>query len=214
MTQIVDGIFQSQVEHPFENAVCTAAYFALRKEGNILFYSSSKIEQNFDFLEKMGGVASQYVNHRDEASEYCDIVERRFGAPLHCHILESEAISNKCRIGHTFSERIIQAPDFEIIPTPGHCPGSTCFLLKVAGRRLLFTGDSFYPLNGVWSVAIPDGNQKQMIESLNLLADLDIDGFVPSLFIGPTDYQLFNNSSEAKIVIMECVRRLEGGACH
>src|SRR6185312_11627105 len=76
MRQILEGLFQSDVEHPFNNAVCTAAYFAARAEGNILFYSSSFIERHFDFLEGMGGIATQYVSHRHEASEYCDKVSR------------------------------------------------------------------------------------------------------------------------------------------
>jgi hypothetical protein len=59
------------------------------------------------------------VNHRDEASKYCDLVRSEFNAPLHCHEKEKEAISWCCKDIKTFSERHMFYPDFEVIPTPG-----------------------------------------------------------------------------------------------
>ena len=37
---------------------------------------------------------------------------------------------------------------FEVIGTPGHTPGSLCFLLKHDGRRILFSGDTVQSISG------------------------------------------------------------------
>lgn len=213
MEMVADGLFRSIIEKPFNNAVTTAAYFLVRPEGNILFYSSAFIEQHFDFMEKQGGVAHQLVNHRDEASGFCDLVAAKFQAPLQCHALEKDAILSKCSIGKTFESRHHLFPDLEAIPTPGHCPGSTCFLYE-GKTNILFTGDTFYPAKGTWSVAVADGKQEQMIESLTLLRDLKVDMVLPSLFIGDIGYQSFASAEEFYEVIDQCISRLKNGGVH
>lgn len=74
--------------------------------------------------------------------------------------------------------------DILAIPTPGHCPGSTCFLLEHQGEKLLFTGDTLYPSHGKWRVAISEENRAQMIESLRLLKKYDADWVIPGLNVG------------------------------
>ena len=41
----------------------------------------------------------------------------------------------------------------EVLPTPGHTTGSVSYLVKRAGRRLIFTGDLIYAPGKVWSIA-------------------------------------------------------------
>jgi glyoxylase-like metal-dependent hydrolase (beta-lactamase superfamily II) len=41
----------------------------------------------------------------------------------------------------------------EVIPTPGHTTGSTSYLVKRAGTRVVFTGDLIYAPGKVWSIA-------------------------------------------------------------
>ena len=41
----------------------------------------------------------------------------------------------------------------EVLPTPGHTTGSVSYLVKRAGRRLVFTGDLIYAPGKVWSIA-------------------------------------------------------------
>jgi glyoxylase-like metal-dependent hydrolase (beta-lactamase superfamily II) len=50
------------------------------------------------------------------------------------------------------------------IHTPGHTPGSTCFLLQ--GRPVLFSGDTLFP-NGPGNTSLPGGNFDQIIESID-----------------------------------------------
>ena len=145
MKQLLPDILYTDSDRPFANEVKTRAYLVTLAAGNFLFYSSSHIEQEFDFIQSKGGLFKQYLNHRDEASDYCDVVRRQFNAPLACHELESDAVSQHCEVSETFSARHQILPVLEAIPTPGHCPGSTCYLLQHGGKYILFTGDTIYP---------------------------------------------------------------------
>ena len=58
----------------------------------------------------------------------CNWVSDRFAAPLFVPKLEEPAIAAICEVGGTFEQREFHFPDFEVIPTPGHTEGSTCFL--------------------------------------------------------------------------------------
>ncbi len=50
------------------------------------------------------------------------------------------------------------------IHTPGHTPGSTCFLLE--GKPVLFSGDTLFP-GGAGNTSLPGGNFPQIIESID-----------------------------------------------
>lgn len=50
------------------------------------------------------------------------------------------------------------------IHTPGHTPGSTCFLME--GRPVLFSGDTLFP-GGPGNTSLPGGNFGQIIESID-----------------------------------------------
>ena len=50
------------------------------------------------------------------------------------------------------------------IHTPGHTPGSTCFLLE--GKPVLFSGDTLFP-GGVGNTSLPGGDFGQIIESVD-----------------------------------------------
>ena len=132
MQEIIKNLYQSKIDNPFGNSVQTAAYLLRRKAGNILFYSSKFIEEHFELINGCGGVVHQIVNHRDEASNFCDSVLNRFAAPLICHKEEEESISKKCNVGRTITEGHI-LEDIEAIHTPGHLSRKYMFLM--AGKR-------------------------------------------------------------------------------
>ena len=61
---------------------------------------------------------------------------------------------------------------FEIIPTPGHTPGSVC--LYMPDEKTLFSGDTLFRL-GYGRTDLPGGNYAQLIDSLRLLMKLPAD---------------------------------------
>ncbi len=204
-------LLRTEPDHPFDNEVMTVAYLLKRDAGNLLLYSSSKIENEKLFIAGQGGVERQFLNHRDEASTSCDIVREHFGAPLVCHEAEREAVEGKCRVDETFGDRYHPYRDFEAIPTPGHCPGSTCYIWSTLEHRYLFSGDTIYLENGEWRVYVKKQNIQTMIHSLMLIAILDFDVLVPGLYIG--EEALTEVSKEqAQNEIAEIIKRLQNGA--
>ncbi len=162
----------------------THAYVLRRPQGNAVLYSSSTLPSEADWLREAGGVDHQFLNHRDEAGPACDWVFDTFGAPLHCHELERDAIGKQCTVHGTFREEGYVLPDLLAIPTPGHCPGSTCYLWHGPDDDYLFTGDTVYLNEGRWEVYVSRGTTDEMIASLNRIAKLRFGFLLPGLFIG------------------------------
>lgn len=69
---------------------------------------------------------------------------------------------------------------FTVVATPGHTPGSCCFLLEIDGQRLLFTGDTvstFTAALGTYSARLPPsyrGDAQSYLASLQKLRDLPV----------------------------------------
>lgn len=218
MKKIEENLYQSKFDFPFgktegEPYCRSAAYLLLNPSGNTLFYSSKYIEDHFDFIIQQGGVSVQMLNHRDEASPYSDKVLDKFNAPLICHHLEKEAVAKQCKVGKTISGEEIFG-NIKAIHTPGHCPGSTCFLVNQNNGNILFSGDTFYPCNGQWRVTIHIKNKDDMIQSLKKIRELDVSLIVPSLYAGYPPFEKFEEKSKYKLAIDECISRLEKGERH
>jgi glyoxylase-like metal-dependent hydrolase (beta-lactamase superfamily II) len=116
----------------------------------------------------------------------CDWVSERFAAPLFVPQLEEAAIAATCHVGGTFEQRELHFSDFEVIPTPGHTEGSTCFLWNDGQRRYLFTGDTIYLKDGEWVAAVLSVSDRvAYLKSLALISELEFDVLVPSMARGP-----------------------------
>lgn len=77
-------------------------------------------------------------------------------------------------VAHDGGERVrVGAIDVELLHTPGHTPGSQCFL--VDGR--LVAGDTLF-LDGCGRTDLPGGDPEAMYDSLNRLAGLPPDTVV------------------------------------
>ena len=218
MKKIAENLYQSKFDVPFgkkegEPYCQTAAYLLVNPSGNTLFYSSKYIEDHFAFISQQGGISFQMLNHRDEASPYSDKVLDKFNAPLICHHLEKEAVTKLSKVGKTISGEEIFG-NIKTIHTPGHCPGSTCFFVTQKEGNILFSGDTFYPCNGQWRVTIWTDNQKEMIQSLIKLKELNVSLIVPSLYVGYPSFEKFEEKSKYQLAIDECISRLEQGERH
>lgn len=87
-------------------------------------------------------VILQTHNHGDHVVTLKDIVERS-GAPVVAHPADALPVSADALADGDV--RQLGAVSFRVIHTPGHTPGSVCFLLQEAGESHLFAGDTLFP---------------------------------------------------------------------
>ena len=92
----------------------------------------------------------------------------RVSVPIHVQADEADLVkkvtglSDDCLVSHASGEVVtVGAIDVELIATPGHTPGSQCFL--VDGR--LVAGDTLF-LEGCGRMDLPGSDPAQMYESL------------------------------------------------
>lgn len=194
MKQIQPDLWETSVESPFEG-LTVHAYLLTRDDGNVLFYNTG-LAEDLDWMAELGGVAYQYLSHLDEVGPSLNRIHERFGTRLVGHEAERDDFA-KVRVPDIlFNQRETHLGHIEVIPTPGHSPGSTCFLVTApSGKRYLFTGDTIYRSgDDSWSAGFIPGYTKEssrpvLAESLRSLRDLKPDIVLSSAFSGESGYQ-------------------------
>jgi glyoxylase-like metal-dependent hydrolase (beta-lactamase superfamily II) len=189
ITALRDDLYQTRTDSPLPG-LTTHAYLWRRPDGNVLFYSPAT-DADFPALDELGGVTAQYLSHLDEAGPNLARIAEHFGSRLHAPSAELETINKHRHVDVPVAgRRYVDANDVEVLPTPGHSPGSTCYLVTGAdGTRYLFTGDTMFPTaDGRWSTFLVPGRSdaKALIESLKLLGTVTPDVVISSAFGGET----------------------------
>lgn len=212
MKQIQPDLWETEPESPAPG-LHTHAYLWTASGGNVLFYNTT-LEHELDDMADLGGVARQYLSHQDEIAPSLRTVKQRFGATLHCSAVEAGLVAETCPVDGVFKERREELDGFEVIPTPGHTPGSACFLVRSKhGPTYLFTGDSILrDAEGKWIAGhIPGYSDRDALAaSLSGLADLTPDIVISSGFIGDTGVTELGERAWADCVD-EALRALPAG---
>lgn len=203
LNQIREDLFQTRVDSPFPG-LTTHAYLWRRPAGNVLFYSPAT-DADFAAIEALGGVSAQYLSHLDEAGPNLARIAERFGRRLHAPAAELADISKHGRVDVALGdERHVDSNDVEILPTPGHSPGSTCYLVTgVGGEKYLFTGDTMFPTqDGRWATFVVPGrgDAAAMRDSLDLLESVKPDLVISSAFGGHTAVETVDSTRWAQCV--------------
>jgi glyoxylase-like metal-dependent hydrolase (beta-lactamase superfamily II)/ferredoxin len=115
------------------------SYFIEHPGGNWLIDSPRYTGRLVQAFERRGGVAHILLSHEDDVAD-ADRYAKRFGAVRIIHQADSHAVPDAERIIDGV-EPIRFAPEFLIIPVPGHTLGSVALLY---GERFLFTGDHLW----------------------------------------------------------------------
>jgi glyoxylase-like metal-dependent hydrolase (beta-lactamase superfamily II) len=172
----IDGLVTSAPGRlSFAPSLRVRAFLLLRTRGNLLIYSTRGAAPDAGAGGPAGGVSRQYLNHRHEAAFGSPSI-----APLFVHENERRAVSEHLHVRGTFSRRHMLDEDFEVIPTPGHTSGATCYLWDTGEHRLLFTGDTIYLDQGEWRAAVLGSSDPgQYVDSLDLIRGLEFDVLVP-----------------------------------
>ena len=138
MRKVLSDLWQTRTDSPFPGLTTHAFLWTGR---NALFYSTAT-DADFSELEDLGGVSDQYLSHRDEAGPMLTKIADHFDSTLHAPAAELLEIGQHAHVDVPLGSRHVDVNGIEIIPTPGHSPGSTCYLVNGAEGAYLFTGDT------------------------------------------------------------------------
>ena len=183
MRQVLTDLWETGTDSPFPG-LTTHAY--LWTPTRSLFYSVAG-DTDFEAIAELGGVADHYLSHRDEAGPMLARIADRFGARLHAPAAELDDIGQHARVDVPLSERHIDLNGVEVVPTPGHSPGSVCYQVRGAEGTYLFTGDTLFVSDtGEWTAGFIPGisDADALVSSLDLLATLAPDVVISSAFQG------------------------------
>lgn len=194
MRQIQPDLWETQTESPAPG-LTTHAYLLTREDGNVLFYNTGH-RHEIDAMEGHGGVDYQFLSHEDELGESLEAIRKRYGAKLGGHIAEREAFARFRVPDIVFAQHETLLGNVEVIPTPGHSPGSTCFMVRSpSGKQYLFTGDTLYRTRqDRWNAGVIPGHTPPealpvLAASLRLLDELEPDVVLSSAFAGDAGHQ-------------------------
>ena len=178
MKQIYPDLWVTEPEQfsPDLPDLALCAYLLVRETGNVLFCRSEH-DADHRHIKELGGITHQYLTHWHEAAPGLASIKKIFGSKLACHQLAEAAVSKFSSVDVTFETRDVHLGDIEVIPSPGHTAGSTCFRFKSPhGHTYLFAGDTVFPRRGTWqAVAFEDGSRSDLKDSLAMLRNLDLD---------------------------------------
>jgi len=209
MQTVIPRLYASAPESlPFAPSLDIRAFLLQRERGNLLVYSVGELGAEAQDIEELGGVTRRYLNHRHEAG----FASEQNTGPLFVHENELKSVASKLGVEGTFSDRHMLDDDFEVIPTPGHTSGATCFLWDNGEHRALFTGDIVYLNEGEWIAAVLESSDRAAyIESLELMRELDFDVLVPWAATGGGPVHATTDRSDARRRIEAILQRIKAG---
>lgn len=153
------------------------SFFVEHPDGNWLIDSPRYLKHLIEAFEHRGGIKFIFLSHEDDVAD-SDKYAKRFGAKRIIHRADAEAAPGaEWILEGTDTQRI--APQFEVIPVPGHTPGSQALLYD---ERFLFTGDHLWwnpdteqlesPRQLVW-------NRDQLVRSIQKLLPYRFEWVLP-----------------------------------
>lgn len=153
------------------------SYFVSHPEGNWLIDSPRYMKRLEDAFERMGGIKYIFLTHEDDigdASRYA----KRFGAKRIIHRADADAQPDAEWIVEGL-EAVEAAPDFRIIPVPGHTDGSMALLFD---DRYVFTGDHLSwdrEINGLRLATVYVWDEETLRRSAASLLDYSFEWVLP-----------------------------------
>jgi len=172
-----DGLLSTPPSRlPYQHNVLLRSYVLQRPSGNVIVYNSPGVSEAASAIEQLGPPDRLLVNHAHEAM---------YGQPhldidVWIHTADRQEVGETLHVAGTFDQRQQMASDLEVVPTPGHTPGTCSFLWGNGKHRFLFTGDFIWIEHGEWKAVVVDpALRDQYLSSLALVRDLDFDVLVP-----------------------------------
>jgi hydroxyacylglutathione hydrolase len=208
MQEIEPNLFRSDPFELFEGGAKLCSFFLRRTDGNILVYGGGMFRNTKEQIKQEGGIRFQAISHRHETTRHPDWVRQEFGAERYCHKNEVPVIAETFVVDFPFENETQIASDFLAFPTPGHCPGSSCFIWTTKDKTYAFTSDTLFLRDGEWDVDMADGSPTDAAKSLRKLLTYDFDAIVPGVYYDGLDV-LQKSSSQLNGELGPLLDRLE-----
>ncbi len=161
---------------PYQANVLVRSFLLERPAGNVVVYNSPGLSSAATHVRDLGGATRLLLNHGHEAM----YGQPDLDAPVFVHERDRGEVVRSMPVAGTFAGRQMIDDDLEAIPTPGHTPGTTCFLWDDGSHRFLFTGDFIWIEDGAWkAVVLGSSSRADYLDSLALVRELDFDVLVP-----------------------------------
>lgn len=178
------------------------AFLLRRPLGDVLVYANAHVEPSLE-------ATRQYLGHWHEAL----VAGQDSHLPVFVHDADREETARVMQVRGGFTKSHFLDDDFEVIPMPGHTPGSTAYLWDDERHRFLFTADSLYlGRDGSWRAAVLESSDRERyIASLERLRQLEFDVLVPWAAPAGQPYVSVVSHAEARRRLAEVIARLRGG---
>lgn len=205
-----DGLLATPTSRlPYQHNVLLRSFVLERPQGNVIIYNSPGISDSADAIRRLGGATRLLVNHEHEAMYGTPDLD----VPVWVHQRDRAATARSLPVAGTFEGRTMIDDDLEVIPTPGHTPGTTSYLWHNGAHRFLFTGDFLWIEGGEWkAVVLSPGLRDEYLRSLELVRELDFDVLVPwgTTEDGPS-YGVATDHEEVRDRIDAIIARVRAG---
>ena len=210
LDKVANGLYATPTtELPFDKRFRFKSFVLERSEGNIVIFHSGRIDEAADDIRALGGADRVLMNHEHESLGG----QTHFDAPYYIHQDDKEAVTDTLQIAGTFKDREQLYDDLEVIPAPGHTPGTTLYLWDNGEHRYLFTGDFLCYEGDEWrTVVLPSSDREQSIKSLEMIRDLDFDALVPWVSIeGESPVFFINDEDDKQQRVQKIIDRVRNG---
>jgi glyoxylase-like metal-dependent hydrolase (beta-lactamase superfamily II) len=118
----IDGLLATPTSRlPYQHNVLLRSYVLQRPQGNLLVYNSPGLTEAADAIRALGEPARLLVNHGHESMHGQPALD----APVWVHTRDRAEIATSLEVAGTFDGCEQIDDDLEVIPTPGHTPGTT-----------------------------------------------------------------------------------------
>jgi hydroxyacylglutathione hydrolase len=177
MQRLAEGVFRVLPERLTPTKY--SSFYVKHPDGNLMFpcYSRAGLAQDaLGTIDADGGLLAQLLGDMHMKDPLCDVVQARYGAWTYCSVLEADDVKRSCSQVRSFPyRRHALFPHVEVIPTPGHRPGSVSYLVPVKNKRILFAGDNVGYDGKRWTAFPPRAGRAEMIKSLQMLGECEFD---------------------------------------
>lgn len=193
---------------PYQSNVLVRSFFLERPTGNMVVYNAPGVTLAATHIRDLGGATRLLINHSHEAM----YGEPGLDVPVFVHERDRSETARSMRVAGVFTSRQMIDDDLEVIPTPGHTPGTTSYLWDNGSHRFLFTGDFIWIENGEWKAVVLDSSRRaEYLNSLALVRELDFDVLAPWGTTEGIPSVAVVNKAEIRAHIDAIIARIEGG---